>query len=238
MIEFGSTLRAAREAKGLTIRDIADKTHMMVQIVEDLENEKFSKIAAPIYGRGFVKLYCNTVGIDSTPMIEAFMEIFTGKRPPTPKAEVQAPPPPPPPPPPSTIETPSIVEHAADKTEPTQPEGLDEGAFRLVSEEAPPTPPPRKAFTPSCYTTNEFEKPKITIPPAFWRFLTLAIVAGAILWIAAIGIKALYSATMTPTGENAKMGEQPVTEKPKQTEKPTKPAKVREQIEVPPLYID
>ena len=236
MIAFGSTLRAAREAKGLTIRDIADKTHMMIQIVEDLENENFSKIAAPIYGRGFVKLYCNTVGIDPAPMTEAFMEIFTGKRPSETKSEVQAPPPPPPPPPP-----PAPVEKQPDeKMEPSQTEELDEGAFRLVSEEASftPAPPPRKAFTPTCYTTHEFEKPKITIPPVFWRFLALAIAAGAILWIAIAGIKALYSATMTPPKEKSVAVEKPAPEKPKQDKKPAKPAKAREQIEVPPLYID
>ena len=51
MIEFGKTLRAARESKGLTPGQIAEKTHMMVQMVEGLEKEDFSKIVAPIYGR-------------------------------------------------------------------------------------------------------------------------------------------------------------------------------------------
>ena len=54
MIEFGYTLRKAREAKGLTLKDIAQSTHVMEQMLADLENENFSKIAAPIYGRGFV----------------------------------------------------------------------------------------------------------------------------------------------------------------------------------------
>lgn len=100
MIEFGETLRKAREAKGLSTGDIAQATHMMVQMVEDLERENFSKIAAPIYGRGFVKLYCETVGIDPKPLIAEFMDIFNGNRPPTIRmrshepAHVAAPPPP------------------------------------------------------------------------------------------------------------------------------------------------
>ena len=57
MIEFGKTLRQAREAKGLTVDDIAKATHMMARQIEALENEDFSGFAAPIYGRGFVKLY-------------------------------------------------------------------------------------------------------------------------------------------------------------------------------------
>ena len=80
MIEFGKTLREAREAKGLTIGQIAETTHMMSSIIEDLENERFSKIAAPIYGRGFVKLYCEAVGIDPKPLIAEFMDIYNGNR--------------------------------------------------------------------------------------------------------------------------------------------------------------
>ena len=69
MMEFGKTLRTAREAKGLTTGQIAERTHMMVQVVEGLENEDFSKIVAPIYGRGFVKLYCETVGLEPKPLV-------------------------------------------------------------------------------------------------------------------------------------------------------------------------
>lgn len=84
MIEFGETLRNKRVEKGLTISDIANTTHMLVQQVEALEKEDFSKIAAPIYGRGFVKLYCEAVGIeDPKPFIDEFMDIFLGNKPPT-----------------------------------------------------------------------------------------------------------------------------------------------------------
>jgi hypothetical protein len=55
---------------------------MMVQIVEDLEREDFRKIAAPLYGRGFIKLYAECVGVDPEPLVAEFIEIFTGKRPP------------------------------------------------------------------------------------------------------------------------------------------------------------
>ena len=83
MIEFGKTLREAREAKGYTITQIADATRMMSSIVEGLENEDFSRIAAPIYGRGFVKLYCEAVGLDPKPLVAEFTEIFNGNREPS-----------------------------------------------------------------------------------------------------------------------------------------------------------
>ena len=70
MIEFGSTLRAAREAKGLSTRQLADKTHLLAQQIEALEREDFSRIAAPIYGRGFVKLCCEVLEIEDKPAAE------------------------------------------------------------------------------------------------------------------------------------------------------------------------
>ncbi len=80
---FGETLKNAREAKGLTTSQVAAQTRMLVQIVEEMENEDFHRIAAPIYGRGFVKLYAECVGIDPTPLVKEFMDIYEGRRAPT-----------------------------------------------------------------------------------------------------------------------------------------------------------
>ena len=80
MIEFGKTLRDAREAKGLSVAQLADATHMTVNTINELENEDFTRIPAPIYGRGFVKLYCETVGLDPKPLLTEFMDILNGNR--------------------------------------------------------------------------------------------------------------------------------------------------------------
>ena len=94
MIEFGETLRRAREAKGLSVDELAKATHMMTRQVEAMEREDFSGFAAPIYGRGFVKLYCEAVGLDPKPMIAEFMDLFNGRRPPRTIVDMKAPPPP------------------------------------------------------------------------------------------------------------------------------------------------
>ena len=80
MIEFGKTLRASREAKGYTVTQLAELTHLPPTRITDLENENFEKIAAPIYGRGFIKLYCETTGIDPKPLIDEYMAIHNGER--------------------------------------------------------------------------------------------------------------------------------------------------------------
>lgn len=80
MMEFGKTLRAAREAKGYTVSQVAEMTRLMSSIIEGFENENFSMIAAPIYGRGFIKLYCEALELDPKPFVAEFMEIFNGNR--------------------------------------------------------------------------------------------------------------------------------------------------------------
>ena len=73
---LGATLKSAREAKGLTIAELANELHLKMQIVEDLENEDFQHITASIYGRGFLKLLAERLEIDPAPMLEEFKQTY------------------------------------------------------------------------------------------------------------------------------------------------------------------
>ena len=75
---LGQILREARERKGLTIEQVAESTRMLQQIVEDLEVEHFKRIAAPLYGRSFVKLYAACVDLDPAPLVEEFNLLYAG----------------------------------------------------------------------------------------------------------------------------------------------------------------
>jgi cytoskeletal protein RodZ len=77
---LGEILRNAREQKGCSASAVAESTHLKVQVVEDLEREDFRRIAAPIYGRGFVKLYAEFLQLDPEPLIRDFMELYAGAR--------------------------------------------------------------------------------------------------------------------------------------------------------------
>jgi transcriptional regulator with XRE-family HTH domain len=156
MIEFGKTLRLAREAKGYTVSQLAEITRMIHQTIEDLENENFTRIAAPIYGRGFVKLYCEAVGLDPKPMVAEFMEIFSGNRElgikeriPTPEPKLKSAPE-------ATSDPESMLE-----TE-TTPESNPEPGQSVQLESAPlpepvsNEPPPCKPF---CASQMEFAAP-------------------------------------------------------------------------------
>ena len=73
---IGPALRAAREARGLSIEDIKVTTLMMVKQIEDLENDKFEDFSAPVYTRGFIKLYARAVGLDPDPLVAEYMATY------------------------------------------------------------------------------------------------------------------------------------------------------------------
>lgn len=218
MIEFGKTLREAREAKGLTIDDIVKKTHMMSRQIEALEKEDFSSFAAPIYGRGFVKLYCETVGLDAQVMIAEFMDIFNGNREPTIRTREEAPKAPQAPATPAPTPT-------------SEPEEPAEEPI-LVPETTPYEPPRARYAAPS---PEKFEGEERRALPGssyfwLWRPFVLLVSAALILWLMFIGIRGLYRAMQTKPVEAAPTEEK--APQPKAT-----PAQ-RQKIVVEPLYID
>lgn len=70
---LGMKLKQAREAMGLTEADIAESTHMMIQMIQEIEAEDYHRFSAPIYGKGFIKLYAKAVGLDPAPLVAEFM---------------------------------------------------------------------------------------------------------------------------------------------------------------------
>lgn len=265
MIEFGKTLRLAREAKGYTVSQLAEITRMIHQTIEDLENENFTRIAAPIYGRGFVKLYCEAVGLDPKPMVAEFMEIFSGNRElgikervPAPEPKLKAEP--------ETVSAPELADRTEiisemkpeiDAGEPWKSSPLPEPVSNepppslftasQIEITRPPSPENAEAAKPresriSRYAAPIREASLPSIPPSFWRIATLAVGALVILWILGLGFKALYKATTGAASTAEPAAEETVRpEKNKNQEKPAPSpaaAAVREKVEVPPLYVD
>lgn len=72
MQTLGEILRSAREAKGVTASEAASATRIKVQHIAALESEEFEKIAAPIYVKGFLKLYAEYLELDPDEMIEKY----------------------------------------------------------------------------------------------------------------------------------------------------------------------
>ena len=71
-ISIGDALRAAREQKGQTPSQVAEATHIKVQVIEAMERNEFRKIAAPIYAKGFIKMYAEYLALDPAPLVQRF----------------------------------------------------------------------------------------------------------------------------------------------------------------------
>ena len=73
LFTLGETLRMAREHLKMSQADVAEATRMKVHIVDAIENNDFSRISVPLYGKGFIKLYAECVGLDPAPLIQDYL---------------------------------------------------------------------------------------------------------------------------------------------------------------------
>lgn len=64
-------LRAAREAKNLTVEQVADLTKIRTDHIRALEQGNFDVFSAPIYIRGSVKNYAGALKLDSAALLAA-----------------------------------------------------------------------------------------------------------------------------------------------------------------------
>ena len=66
---FGAQLKAGREAKGLSVADVAAKLKLTARQVEALEVEDMSHLPSPVFVRGFVRNYARLVDVDADSLI-------------------------------------------------------------------------------------------------------------------------------------------------------------------------
>src|SRR5260370_11334322 len=74
--DFGSKLRAARERRGLSLRQIVNATKISMITLEALERNDIKRLPGGIFSRAFVRSYALEVGLDPEQAIEEFMGQF------------------------------------------------------------------------------------------------------------------------------------------------------------------
>jgi len=72
----GSAIRALREQRGMTLRNIADMTKLGMRYLEFIEEENFKKLPARAYIRGFLKLYANALSCDPERMAGDYLKRY------------------------------------------------------------------------------------------------------------------------------------------------------------------
>lgn len=72
MSEIGEKLRSARIERGYTIDDLQKKTKIQKRYLAAIEEGKFDQLPGDFYVRAFVKQYADSVGLDSTALLEEY----------------------------------------------------------------------------------------------------------------------------------------------------------------------
>jgi cytoskeleton protein RodZ len=70
---FGENLRQAREARKITLQEIAETTKIGTRALQALENEQFDQLPGGIFNKGFVRAYARFVGLDEEKTVAAYM---------------------------------------------------------------------------------------------------------------------------------------------------------------------
>ena len=70
--QAGPNLRALREGRGITLREIYEQTRVTVVNLEAIETGQFHRLPSPAYAKTFIKAYADAVGIDGKMIHEAY----------------------------------------------------------------------------------------------------------------------------------------------------------------------
>lgn len=70
---FGNWLRRQREAREISLRDIAERTKIGIRYLEALEEDRFDILPAPVFTKGFLREYARYVGLSADEVINHYL---------------------------------------------------------------------------------------------------------------------------------------------------------------------
>jgi transcriptional regulator with XRE-family HTH domain len=73
---FGPVLRAARERKGVTLKQLAAETKLSVELWESLEENDLTRWPKRVFARSYVRDYALRVGLDADEVVNEFCRLF------------------------------------------------------------------------------------------------------------------------------------------------------------------
>jgi cytoskeletal protein RodZ len=68
----GSGLKAIRESRGISLRDIFERTRISVVNLEAIESGNFDLLPSPVITKSFIKLYAKALGVDSSNILARY----------------------------------------------------------------------------------------------------------------------------------------------------------------------
>ena len=74
MSSVGQTLKEVREARGLTLHDMQEKTKIQPRYLKAIEEDRFHVLPGHFYTRAFVRTYAEHLGVDPQPLLSQLQE--------------------------------------------------------------------------------------------------------------------------------------------------------------------
>lgn len=168
MDSIGHILKTTRERKRISLSYAAAQTRVKIQYLELMERDDFSHLPAPAYAKGFLRMYATFLGLDPQPLVQQYVEIHLGARPPRLSSALPA-------------SGPSAPSRPAPATPvPPSPRPLSEPGPEVV-----PVPPSEPAApNPGSAVARPFKKPdlsRIKAGVANWPWRMTAMVVAAVV---------------------------------------------------------
>jgi len=79
---IGETLRAAREFHRASIERVSEVLRLETRFVVALEEDRFDEIGPPVFVKGYLKHYCELLGLDPEPLLRDLRERLRDAEPP------------------------------------------------------------------------------------------------------------------------------------------------------------
>lgn len=76
---IGSLLQQTREARGLTLTEVANDTFIRSQYLQALEQADLSRLPEPVYVQGFLKRYADYLGLDGEALSRSAFPLLSSK---------------------------------------------------------------------------------------------------------------------------------------------------------------
>ncbi|HEY6012073.1 MAG TPA: RodZ domain-containing protein [Nitrospirota bacterium] len=75
MSTLGQYLRAAREARGIDLRDAAQQTRISIHYLKALEDEDFPRLPGEVFVKGFLKSYAKFLSLNENEVLNKYLEM-------------------------------------------------------------------------------------------------------------------------------------------------------------------
>ena len=79
-VSIGERLKRAREARAMTLDDVANQTRIPIRHLQHIENEDWDALPAPTYAIGFARNYANAIGMDGAALANELRDQIGGPR--------------------------------------------------------------------------------------------------------------------------------------------------------------